>query len=113
MDQAGAGRRHHPLFQPGRNQADVGETPGMGHPAGPQYRHQPARRGGVLLPGYGLRAAAEWELILADTSWPGLTRPSTTFFSAGGRTWMPGPSPRRRGFGPAGGTSPGHDERNG
>ena len=41
-----------------------------------------------------------------QSSWPGLSRPSTSFgiLSA---AWMPGPSPRRSGFGRAGGTSPG------
>ena len=29
--------------------AHLGEAPGMGHPAGPQHRHQPARRAGVLV----------------------------------------------------------------
>ncbi len=44
-------------------QAHLGEAPGMGHPAGPQYRHQPARRAGVFAAGHGLCAAAErWRL---------------------------------------------------
>src|ERR1700760_3637174 len=34
-------------------------------------------------------------------------RPSTPAWSGTVKTWTPGPSPRRRGFGPAGGTSPG------
>lgn len=33
LDQAGAGRRYHPLCQRGRNQADLGEASRMGHPA--------------------------------------------------------------------------------
>ena len=44
---AGAGRRYHQLRQRGRNQAHLGEASRMGHPAGPQHRHQPARRTGV------------------------------------------------------------------
>ena len=47
------------LRQRGRIAADVGEAPRMGHPAGPQHRHQPARRTGVLAAGDRLRAAAE------------------------------------------------------
>ncbi len=39
--------------------ADVGEASGVGHRAGPQHRHQPARRTGVLAAGDGVRAAAQ------------------------------------------------------
>ncbi len=39
--------------------ARVGEAPRMGHPAGPQHRHQPARRTGVFSAGDGLCAKAE------------------------------------------------------
>ena len=39
-------------------------APRMGHRAGPQYRHQPARRAGVLLSGDGLRAAAERQNLM-------------------------------------------------
>jgi len=41
------------------------------------------------------------------SSCPGLSRPSTSHRAAR-RTWMRGPSPRRSGFGRAGGTSPVH-----
>ena len=47
LDQAGARRRHHQLLQRRRNQAHIGEASRMGHPAGPQHRHQSARRTGV------------------------------------------------------------------
>ena len=47
------------LCQRGRNAADIREASRMGHPAGPQHRHQPARRTGVFAAGDGLRAAAE------------------------------------------------------
>ena len=43
----------------GRIAAGVGEAPRMGHPAGPQHRHQPAWRAGVFDSGDGVRAAAE------------------------------------------------------
>jgi hypothetical protein len=47
----------------------------------------------------------ELEIASPKSSWPGLSRPSTS-----GRVreeaWMPGPSPRRSGFGRAGGSSP-------
>ncbi len=39
--------------------ATVREAPGMGYRAGPQHRHQSARRTGVFAAGDGLRAAAE------------------------------------------------------
>ena len=39
--------------------AHLGEASGMGNRAGPQHRHQPARRAGVLAAGDRLRAAAE------------------------------------------------------
>ena len=45
--------------QRGRIAADVGVAPRMGHRAGPQHRHQPARRTGVLVPRHRLRAAPE------------------------------------------------------
>src|SRR5580704_9505740 len=44
----------------GRIAALVGKAPRMGHPAGPQYRHQPAWRTGVLGAGDGLCAATEF-----------------------------------------------------
>ena len=59
LDQAGAGRRHHQLCQRDRIDAHLREASRMGHPAGPQHRHQPARRTGVLGAGDRLRAAAE------------------------------------------------------
>src|SRR6185437_4024052 len=53
-------------------------------------------------------AARSWPLQTSyHSSWPGLSRPSTSCWAVASKTWMPGPSPRRRGFGPAGGTSPG------
>ena len=52
-----------------RNQADVGEASGMGHPAGPQHRHQPARRTGVFVPGDRLRAATERRFLNLRPAW--------------------------------------------
>ncbi len=52
--------------------AHVREAPRMGHRAGPQHRHQPARRTGVLAAGDRLRAAAEQ---------PALARRPGTIFS--------------------------------
>jgi hypothetical protein len=40
---------------------------------------------------------------------PGLV-PGIHVFLSNVKTWMAGPSPRRRGFGPAGRDKPGHDD---
>ena len=57
-----------------RNQANIGEASRMGHPAGPQYRHQSARRTGVFVPVDGLRAATECGYLSPATNmvsgWP-------------------------------------------
>ncbi len=50
--------------------AVVGEAPRMGHRAGPQYRHQPARRTGVFLSRDGLCATAERRRLKARRPGP-------------------------------------------
>ena len=50
--------------------AHLGEAAGMGHPAGPQHRHQPARRTGVLAAGDRLRAATEPGLTVRQNPRP-------------------------------------------
>jgi hypothetical protein len=51
-------RRHHQFLKRGRIAAGFRKAPRMGHPAGAQHRHQPARRTGVFLSRDRLRAAA-------------------------------------------------------
>jgi hypothetical protein len=70
--------RYHQLCQRGRIKARVREAPRMGHSAGPQHRHQPARRTGVLAAGDRLCAAAERQSV----AHPAYLRPCRNNFLA-------------------------------
>jgi hypothetical protein len=65
LDQAGAGRRHHHLFDRHRIHADLGIASGLGHRADAHHGRKPARRRGLFGQGHRLPAAARCAEVTA------------------------------------------------
>jgi hypothetical protein len=77
------------------NQAVVFDAAGVGHPAGPQHRHQPARRTGIFVPRDRLCAAAQSRLSrphildVATGAAAALCAEPSTLLSGDDARWLP------------------------